>query len=127
VMDELDRSLRRGEVDGEMLDELDWNLPHARQFVEDYKRIETREHQPKERTEVPTRTIESQVEFHGDGQVHRAARPRSSGMRSLNATGQHSPDTARGLMQVGRQRILPRYESLLEAYYASVASQPAEE
>ena len=127
VMDALNRSLRGGEVDEAMLDALDWNLPRAQQFVEDYKRSLTQEQQVKERTEVPTRTIVSEIESHGDGKVRRAEAPQMSTMKSLNATGERAPDNTRGLMQVGRQRIPPRYESLLEAYYASVASQPAEE
>ncbi len=126
AVDALERSLRRGDVDEKLLADLGWTIPQAQQFVDAYKRAKPSAQPPRaDRTSVPTTQVFREEKPPGDRAVLRAGSPTAPGARSLNASTRRSPDTTRDLMEVGRQRVLPKYELLMEAYYRSLTSQPA--
>ncbi|NLX23266.1 MAG: hypothetical protein GXY55_16565, partial [Phycisphaerae bacterium] len=59
LIDALERRLRQDDVDPAMLDALDWDVPRARQFVEEYRRM-TEGLQPQvSSTPVPSRVLET--------------------------------------------------------------------
>ncbi len=132
VMDALERRLRQDDLDPAMLDALDWDLPRARQFVEEYRRVtEGLQAQlphtavPAERVLLPLRSPSGTDQTTDPSEVLRAAGPAEAG------TGGHAdtampPDATSDLLQAHRQRVLPHHQDLLDAYYRSVSSQPAD-
>jgi len=126
VVNALDRSLRRGEVDEKLLADLGWTVPQAQQFVDAYKQAKSSAQPPRaDRTSVPTSQVFRDEKPSGDRKVLRAGSPTAEGAKGLNSSDRRAPDSTRELMEVGRQRVLPKYEPLMEAYYRSLTSQPA--
>lgn len=126
AVDALERSLRRGDIDERLLADLGWTIPQAQQFVDAYKRTKSSAQPPRaDRTSVPTTQVFRDEKPSGDRVVLRAGSPTAPGARSLNASDRRSPDATHDLMEVGRQRVLPKYEPLMEAYYRSLTSRPA--
>lgn len=127
LMDALDRALRSGDVDEGLLADLNWTPSQARQFLEAYKRVKVGGQRQTERTPLPRQTGQIRLPTAGAGQLQRSDGTLQPSARSLNASHQRAADQTRDLMEVGRQRVTPRYRSLLEAYYQSVSSRPAPE
>lgn len=123
MMDALERELRGGEVDPSLMAELGWSLPQARQFVEAYKRTKIGGQRQSEKTDLPQK-VQTGSAARANNQVMRNGQVDPSA-RALQATHQRAPDQTRELMEVGRQRITPRYRPVLEAYYRSISSRPA--
>ncbi|HSW44612.1 MAG TPA: hypothetical protein VLM89_03470 [Phycisphaerae bacterium] len=126
VIDALERALRRGDTDPALLEELGWDLQAAQQFVKEFKRTASAS---RPAGNVDVRVVEggprseaASIESPG---VLRAGRAAAPGLRGLRESDTRPADDTRGLMEVGRQRVPPRYEFLLEAYYRTLASQPA--
>jgi hypothetical protein len=125
VMDALEQSLRRGEVNENMLDDLGWDLPRTRQFVEAYKRLELHGQEQMEYTAVPEGPQAHFPDREADEQVARGEPGAATAGANLNATHQRSAAGRQDVMSIGRQRVTPRYQPWLEAYYRSLATQPA--
>jgi len=123
LMDLFERELRAGTVDPSLLAELKWTLPEAQQFVEAYRRAKVAGQRQVERTAVPQQ-VRTEEGRRGDNQVLRGGAVVDPAARTLHTTHERAPDRTRELMEVGRQRITPRYRSVLEAYYRSVGSRP---
>ncbi|MEP0844480.1 MAG: hypothetical protein HRF43_17415 [Phycisphaerae bacterium] len=128
LMDALERDLRGGEVDPALLADLGWTPPQARQFVEAYKRAKAAGQRQSSQTRLPDRREADHIVPGGGepaGVVKRAGPSIAPSARALNAQHSRAPDDTRELLEVGRQRVAPRYQSVLEAYYRSLATQPA--
>jgi hypothetical protein len=127
LIEALDRALRRGEVDAGLLDELGWDLTRTRQFVEAYKRLESESQPQPDRTELPSAVTERPPRVTSEREsIQRGQHAAAIGAESLKTEYSREADTNQDVMEVGRQRVTPRYQGLLEAYYRSVASQPAD-
>jgi hypothetical protein len=132
LIDTLERRLRQDDVDPAMLDALDWDVPRAWQFVEEYRRM-TEGLQPQvPSTPVPSRVLETPARG-PDGRrdsdtesddVLRAAGPAEAGTQGRDA-GDQPADGTRELLEATQQRVLPPYQDLLDAYYRSIATQPS--
>lgn len=123
MIEALDRALRQGAVDPQLLDELGWTRPQAEDFVAEFKR----------RREASLRGP-VQTELAGEVRVLAAPTGGTPGVRRGTAGSRvteqrmqdaRHPDRVNELLEPGRQRIAPRYRALLEAYYRGLASQPA--
>jgi hypothetical protein len=126
LMETLDHALRRGEVDPALLSDLGWDVPQARQFVQAYERAVTAAvtRRP-QRTALPARTTEREAGRDDVPEVLRA--DEAEGDRgALDASSRLAESNASGLMEVGRQRAPERYRPIVEAYYRSLGSRPAE-
>lgn len=123
LVDTLDRELRSGTVDPALLQELGWDLPRARQFVDAYKRARQGGQRQRDRTELP---VQRRKTTQPGGDL--AVLPGQAGpgpARAFQADAPLSPDELRGVADPARQRVPARYRPLLEAYYRSISSQPA--
>ncbi len=132
LIDALERRLRQDDVDPAMLDALDWDVPRARQFVEEYRRMEEGLQPQVASTPVPSRVLETPArgpdgrrdsEAESDD-VLRAAGPGEVGTQGRDA-GEQPADGTRELLEATQQRVLPPYQDLLDAYYRSISTQPA--
>lgn len=125
LMDALDRELRRGEPREELLADLGWTLPEAQQFVEAYRRLKTGGQRQTGQTPLPAGSEVNTETPRQPAGVLRGGQGTARDARSLEATHQRPTDRTRELMEVGRQRVTPRHRPILEAYYRSLATQPA--
>ncbi len=125
IVDALEQSLRQGQVDPGLLDELNWNIPHAREFVKDYQRLADRGQKQVGQTDVPGEVSETTANGNSDKRILRSSGPNEPNLKRMNTTVRRSPDATSELMETGRQKVAPRYRPVLEAYYRSVASAPA--
>jgi len=130
AIESLDRDLRRGQVDPELLDELGWDLSTAQRFVEAYRRSAVQ-------LQVQPLPDDGRAPSRPQGRPQPIARPsrpervlRAGGAVAPDARGLYEADTrpaddTRDLMQAGQQRVPARYDPILKAYYRTLASQPA--
>lgn len=125
LMDALERDLRSGEIDEALLIELNWTPAQARAFVESYKRLKTGGQRQVAKTKLPGRPESANEARPPDNTVLRGKDSGSTGARGLHTTHSRSPDDTRELLEVGRQRVGPKYQSVLQAYYRSLATRPA--
>lgn len=132
LIDALERRLRQDDVDPAMLDALDWDVPRARQFIEEYRRMEEGLQPQVASTPVPSRVLETPArgpdgrrdsETESDD-VLRAAGPGEAGTQGRDA-GEQPADGTRELLEATQQRVLPPYQDLLDAYYRSISTQPS--
>lgn len=124
LMSELDRRLRAGELDDALLDELGWDHVQTRRFVETYERLVEDGQRQLDATVIPDEVVVVPEPGHAPEQVDRADRAATG--EGLYSVRERDPDDVRELMEVGRQRVAPRYRPLLEAYYRSVGTRPAD-
>lgn len=125
LMDALERSLRAGNIDPAMLDELGWNEGQLRQFVESYKRTERPPGRNPDHT-TPAMIITSpSANPMDDSDVQRADGAPAAGIKGMATIHQRQADSSQDVLSPGRQRVSPRYRRLLEGYYRAVTSRPA--
>jgi len=127
AIDVLERSLRQGKADPDLLDELGWDVATAQRFVEAFKRSNVKI--KRESNEPPNRSTQSPVQTGTrtprSDQVLRAAGPIAPGARGLHEADTRPADDMHDLMEAGRQRVPAQYEAVLKAYYQTLASQPS--
>ena len=128
AIDALERDLRQGQIDSELLDELGWDISTAQRFVESYKRSTNRP--PPVTDDTATRPAPGRAQAaaspHSPERVLRAVGKSAPGVGGLYDTGTRPADDTRELMQPGQQRVPARYEPILKAYYETLTSQPAQ-
>lgn len=127
AIDALERDLRKGEVDRELLDQLGWDVQTAERFVEAYKRSGMRQ-QPTADTATTNpapRQVHAALASRRPERVILSEGPPAADAHSLIDTGTRPADDTHDLMQVGHQRVPPRYKAILDAYYRTLASRPS--
>jgi hypothetical protein len=123
-MDGLERELRSGQPDESLLEDLGWTLEQARQFVEAYKRAKAAGQRQQNQTKLPGQGHSTEEAKPQSGNTVLRSQGADQKAKALNAH-ERAPDRTRELMEVGQQRVAPRYRSVLEGYYRSVGSRPA--
>ena len=123
LVNRLELALRSGEVDPKLLDELKWDVTEARAFVDAYHRAAARAQRQTDRTELPAGEA-IQLAPPKPRTVLRADTGTGRDAGSLRSDRTRSADAVRELLEPGRQRVTPKYRTVLEAYYRSVTSRP---
>lgn len=122
AVETLERQLRAGKVDPELLQQLGWNLTQAEQFIEAYHRAQEAGQRQVRETAMPTETKTTtqpaprSTVLRGDA--------RGGAARTFRTDTRPAADRVQGLSDPARQRVPAGYRPLLEAYYRSLASQP---
>lgn len=122
LVDALERELRAGKSDSQLLQNLGWDLPKARQFVEAYRRAQGRGQRQTAQSQMPV-DRHTQTRPAGGESVTYGVTPANEA-RTFRSDASASSDLMQGAVDPARQRVPTRYRSLLDAYYRSIASQP---
>jgi len=119
LIDELERQLRAGEADPNLLKDLGWTPEQAQAFAKEFRRLSTAS-QPLLTDADGARTPEYlRVKPPGDDRF-RAARGQDREVKGTRAVDQRTPDEIRRLMEVRRRQVGEDYRELLEAYYKTM-------
>lgn len=122
VLAEFEKRFHRGEIDPNLLEELDWTPEQASRFVQEFRQL--KEQPPPRRVrsrDRARRIIETDVLQPGELRWQQG-KDRGGNVRGGSAIDRRDPDEVQRLLEVRRQQVSEEYRALLEAYYRSVAS-----
>jgi collagen type III alpha len=120
LVNELERELRRGEPDPNMLKDLGWTPQEAQRFVREFRRAHRDSPTARISSGGVQEIIPSPASQPGDERFRTAA-GRDAGIRTRDAVDRRDPDTIHRLLEIRRQQVGEEYRELLEEYYKTVA------
>jgi len=122
-VDELERQLRSGQADPNLLKALGWTPDQAEGFVREFRRLKESASSVRPGSDISQRVIRSPTTQPGE-EVFRAGSGRDTDLRGSSVIDRRDPDQLRRLLEVRRQQVGEDYRDILEAYYKTIAGQP---
>jgi len=120
LVSELDRQLRTGEPDPNLLNALGWTPEQATRFVREFRQVKDRAPRTHRSPDGPQQVKQTATRQPGEDRLQ-TGKGRNADIRSGAVIDRREADQIRRLLEIRRQQVGKDYRDLLEAYYKTVA------